>query len=143
MAAIFDLAGVPKLPDLQGVPCARGEMNGATEDTSDGKEWSELDIADLRRSLKCGASIKDALSITADSRADMYYGPIDVGVTSQNERTAIISEREDHNLGQELFPSLSIIGIPPTYRAIVERAQMDCPELKVTIPSPHSPAAAG
>ena len=76
-----------------------------------------------------------SLATTPDGRADMFYGPINFGTGSQypNERTVVLKEHEDHKL-DELFPGLTIIGLPPSYRTLVERVHVDCGESKVTIP---------
>jgi hypothetical protein len=70
------------------------------------------------------------LATTADGRADMFYGPINFGTGSlyPNERTVVIKEHEDH----ELFPGQTVIGVPPSYRTIVEQAQVDCGDSKVS-----------
>lgn len=45
----------------------------------------------------------------------------------------MIRENEDHNLHNDIFPGLFIIGLPQSYRTIVQRVRYDCTEPKVTI----------
>jgi len=75
-----------------------------------------------------------SLATTPDGRGDMFYGPINFGTGSlyPNERTVVVKGHEDHKV-EELFPGLSVVGLPPSYRTLVERAQVDCGESKVTI----------
>ena len=73
-----------------------------------------------------------SLSSTADGEGDMFYVPIASGThaTSPKERIVVVKQHHDHKIE---FPNVSIADLP-SFRTIVERAQVRCADHNVAIP---------
>ena len=71
---------------------------------------------------------------TAGGDGEMFYKAIEANANSgrDNERIVIVKENEDHSVAKDVFPGLTTVGLPPAYRIIVERAQFDCDQPKVS-----------
>ena len=74
-----------------------------------------------------------SLSSTAAGDGDIFYKSIANDADYKNDRVVVIRENEDHSIRKEFFPNLSVVGLPPSYRAVVERVRVNCTEPKLTV----------
>ena len=75
------------------------------------------------------------LSSTPSGGGEVFYKSSNSDTHSENpdDPILVIRENEDHNLHNDVFPGLFIIGLPHSYRTIVQQVRFDCTAPKVTI----------
>jgi hypothetical protein len=75
-----------------------------------------------------------SLATTSDGQGDMFYAPVNLGAGGSypSEKTVIVKEHEDHGLA-DFFKGRSVLGLPSTYRTVVERVRLDCDQTSMTI----------
>lgn len=74
-----------------------------------------------------------SLATTSDGQGDIFYAPVNLGAGGSypNEKTVIVKEHEDHGLA-DFFKGRTVLGLPSTYRTVVERVRLDCDQTSMT-----------
>jgi hypothetical protein len=76
------------------------------------------------------------LTATGNGDSDMYFGPKSSIQNSDYRLEVLFVIKQHEDLAfSALYPGQNVVGIPPSYRTVAERLQLDCKDKKVLAPS--------